>query len=67
MVGVTTLANPERLRKEECVRKVVVYMLVSLDGVAQDPETFLFDFDETMEANLAQVTEAGSSDAVAAK
>jgi dihydrofolate reductase len=39
------------------VRKVVVYTLVSVDGVAQDPETFLFDFDETMEANLAEVIE----------
>ncbi len=37
------------------MRKVVVYTLVSVDGVAQDPETFLFDFDETMEANLAEV------------
>jgi dihydrofolate reductase len=37
------------------VRKVVVYTLVSLDGVAQDPETFLDDFDETMEAKLAAV------------
>ena len=37
------------------MRKVVVYMLVSVDGVAQDPETFLFHFDETMEANLAEV------------
>jgi dihydrofolate reductase len=39
------------------VRKVVVYTLVSVDGVAQDPETFLFEFDETMEANLAEVIE----------
>ena len=37
------------------VRKVVVYTLVSVDGVAQDPETFLFHFDETIEANLAEV------------
>ena len=49
--------NPDSPRKEECVRKVVVYTLVSVDGVAQDPETFLFDFDETMEANLAEVIE----------
>jgi len=39
------------------VRKVVVYTLVSVDGVAQDPETFLFEFDKTMEANLAEVIE----------
>jgi dihydrofolate reductase len=39
------------------VRKVVVYTLLSVDGVAQDPETFLFDFDEAMEANLTEVIE----------
>jgi dihydrofolate reductase len=44
------------------VRKVVVYTLLSVDGVAQDPETFLFDFDETMEANLAEVI--GTQDVV---
>jgi len=44
------------------VRKVVVYALMSVDGVAQDPETFLFDFDETMEANLAEVI--GTQDVV---
>ena len=37
------------------MRKVVAYTLVSVDGVAEDPETFLFDFDEAMEANLAEV------------
>ncbi len=44
------------------MRKVVVYTLVSVDGVAQDPEKFLFDFDETMEANLAEVI--GTQDTV---
>ena len=44
------------------MRKVVVYTLVSVDGVAQDPETFLFDFDKTMEANLAEVI--GTQDVV---
>jgi dihydrofolate reductase len=44
------------------VRKVVVYTLLSVDGVAQDPETFLFHFDETMEANLAEVI--GTQDTV---
>jgi dihydrofolate reductase len=39
------------------MRKVVVYTLLSLDGVAEAPETFLFDFDEEMEANLAEVIE----------
>jgi dihydrofolate reductase len=39
----------------ERMRKVVAYMLVSVDGVAEDPEKFLFDFDEVMEANLGEV------------
>jgi dihydrofolate reductase len=30
-------------------------MLVSVDGVAEDPEKFLFQFDEVMEANLREV------------
>ena len=44
------------------MRKVVAYALVSVDGVAQDPEEFLFDFDSVMEANLAEVI--GTQDAV---
>jgi dihydrofolate reductase len=40
------------------MRKVVAYMLVSVDGVAEAPETFVLDFDEVMEANLAEVIEA---------
>ena len=37
------------------MRKVVAYTLVSVDGVAENPEQFFFDFDEAMEANLAEV------------
>ena len=37
------------------MRKVVVYELLSLDGVAEDPDTFFTDWDEAMEANLADV------------
>ena len=37
------------------MRKVVAYTLVSVDGVAEDPDQFLFDFDEVMEANLGEV------------
>ena len=44
------------------MRKLVSYMLVSVDGVAQDPETFLFDFDEVMDANLGEVI--GTQDTV---
>jgi dihydrofolate reductase len=44
------------------VRKVVVYTLLSLDGVAESPEQFFTDFDDAMEENLAEVI--GSQDAV---
>jgi dihydrofolate reductase len=44
------------------MRKVVVYELVSLDGVAEAPDTFFVDWDEAMDANLAAVI--GSQDAV---
>jgi dihydrofolate reductase len=37
------------------MRKVVLYELLSLDGVAEAPETFFSDWDDTMEANLAAV------------
>ena len=37
------------------MRKIVVYELLSLDGVADDPDTFLIDWDEAMQANLAAV------------
>jgi len=36
------------------VRKIVVYELLSLDGVAEDPDRF-FDWDDAMDANLAAV------------
>jgi dihydrofolate reductase len=38
----------------ERVRKVVVYELLSLDGVAEQPDRF-FGWDEAMDANLAAV------------
>ena len=37
------------------MRKVVVYELLSLDGVAEDPDSFIADWDGTMDANLAAV------------
>jgi len=37
------------------VRKIVVYELLSLDGVAEAPDTFFADWDEAMDANLAAV------------
>jgi dihydrofolate reductase len=44
------------------MRKVVLYELLSLDGVAESPETFFIDWDEAMDANLAAVI--GTQDAV---
>lgn len=44
------------------MRKVVVYELLSLDGVAEDPDAFFEDWDEAMDANLAAVI--SSQDAV---
>jgi dihydrofolate reductase len=44
------------------VRKIVVYELLSLDGVAERPDSFFADWDEAMDANLAAVI--GAQDAV---
>jgi dihydrofolate reductase len=40
------------------VRKVVVYELLSLDGVAEDPDEFIMEFDDLMEENLERVIKA---------
>ena len=40
------------------MRKVVVYELLSLDGVAEDPDSFLTGWDDVMQANLAAVIAA---------
>ena len=37
------------------MRKIVVYELLSLDGVAEDPDQFIADWDDAMDANLAEV------------
>jgi dihydrofolate reductase len=37
------------------MRKVAAYELLSLDGVAEDPDGFLADWDDAMQANLAEV------------
>ena len=42
--------------------KVVVYELLSLDGVGEHPDQFILDFDEVMDENLGRVI--GSQDAV---
>jgi dihydrofolate reductase len=40
------------------VRKIVVYELLSLDGVAEAPDSFIADWDDAMNANLAAVIAA---------
>jgi hypothetical protein len=37
------------------VRNVVAYELLSLDGVAEQPDEFITDFDEVMRKNLGRV------------
>ena len=37
------------------MRKIVVYELLSLDGVAENPDDFFADWDEAMDTNLAAV------------
>ncbi len=37
------------------MRKVVVYELLSLDGVAEEPDKFILEFDEVMSENLGRV------------
>ena len=39
------------------MRTVVAHHLLSLDGVAEAPETFVDGWDEVMDANLASVIE----------
>ncbi len=44
------------------MRKIVVYELLSLDGVADDPDEFIVDWDDAMDAELGAVI--ASQDAV---
>jgi len=37
------------------MRKIVVYELLSLDGVAEEPDRFFADWDDVMDANLTEV------------
>jgi dihydrofolate reductase len=43
------------------VRKVVAYELLSLDGVAEEPDSFITSWDEAMGANLGAVIAAQDS------
>ena len=40
------------------MRKVVLYELLSLDGVAEDCDSFITSWDEVMNAHLADVISA---------
>lgn len=40
------------------MRKLVLYAVLSLDGVAEAPERYVFDFDHEMYANLSRIIEA---------
>ncbi|MHA3704619.1 dihydrofolate reductase family protein [Jatrophihabitans sp. YIM 134969] len=44
------------------MRRIVVYTLLSLDGVAESPEVFVTTWDDLLDANLAEVI--GTQDAV---
>jgi dihydrofolate reductase len=40
---------------DRAMRKVVAYELLSLDGVVEQPDDFILDFDEAMRENLGRV------------
>jgi dihydrofolate reductase len=44
-----------RAEGDEVARKVTAYELLSLNGVAERPDEFVTDFDDTMRQNLARV------------
>ncbi len=62
LIAVGMEAVRHRALEGGSMRKVVAYMLVSVDGVAENPDQFLFQFDEMMEANLGDVL--GTQDTV---
>src|SRR5579859_1392860 len=54
------MSRPDRVSQPEVlsVRKVVVYELLSLDGVAEKPDSFVTVWDDAMDANLGAVISA---------
>lgn len=60
MPFVVTVEGADRPRpdEEDRMRKVVLYTLMSLDGMVDEPDRYFPDFDEVMYANLAAVIEA---------
>jgi dihydrofolate reductase len=55
LFGVPLLSSPKPDKEMMWMRKVVAYELLSLDGVAEQPEEFVTDFDDVMEENLGRV------------
>jgi dihydrofolate reductase len=49
------MVDPHRKRGVDSVRKVVAYELLSLDGVAEQPDEFFTEFDDVMRENLRRV------------
>ncbi len=47
------------------MRKIVLYTLLSVDGVAEAPETLVVDFDAEMNANLHRAPEEPTGLAIA--
>jgi dihydrofolate reductase len=47
--------EPPSEQGDDLVRKVVAYELLSLDGVAEQPDEFITDFDDAMRENLGRV------------
>jgi dihydrofolate reductase len=47
--------DADRGRGDDLVRKVVAYELLSLDGVAEQPDEFITEFDDVMRENLGRV------------
>jgi dihydrofolate reductase len=53
--------GPTAKQGDDLMRNVVVYELLSLDGVAEGPDEFITDFDDVMGENLGRVIAAQDS------
>jgi dihydrofolate reductase len=47
--------DPQAEQEDRVTRKLVVYELLSLDGVAEGPDAYITEFDDVMEDNLGRV------------
>jgi dihydrofolate reductase len=55
LVGWRLYARGSTQIEEDAMRKLVAYELLSLDGVAEQPDEFITEFDEVMRENLGRV------------